>query len=115
MIPPPRTGADTGAEECGMPTQERKLTDELVRRLPLVGPAELPTRYVVRDKEQPGLTLVVGRRSKAFTVSVDLRRDDKRVASLRRVLGQAVRFVGRTQHTELSVREARAMAQEQMG
>jgi hypothetical protein len=79
-----------------------RLTDSLVRRLPLADGSP----YRVIDREQPGLSVVVGRRTKSFTVQADLRQNRRRARTLKRVFGHA---------PEMSVRAARAAARQFLG
>jgi hypothetical protein len=80
-----------------------RLTDALIDRLP---PA-LKGLYVVRDEEQPGFFIVVGKRTKTYTIQSDLRR-----GSSRKCLRIAI---GRHGDPSLSTRLARAKARELMG
>jgi hypothetical protein len=79
-----------------------RLTDALVQRL---RPAEA-SPYRVADAEQAGLFIIIGRRSRSFTVQADLRQNCRRAATLKRVLGRA---------PAMSVRAARAAAREFLG
>jgi hypothetical protein len=79
-----------------------RLTDSIVRRLPLADGSP----YRVTDRDQAGLFLVVGRRTKSFTVQADLRQNRRRARTLKRVMGRA---------PEMSVRAARAAAREFLG
>ena len=79
-----------------------RLTDALVRRLRF---AE-GVAYRVTDGEQPGLFLIVGRKTKSFTAQADLRQNRRRTRTVKRVLGCA---------PTMSVRAARAAAREFLG
>lgn len=80
-----------------------RLTDALVERLRL---ADTGTPYRVADILQPGLCVIVGRRTKAFVAQADLRANSRRVRTVKRVLGRAA---------NMSVRDARAAAREFLG
>ncbi len=86
-----------------MPDTRTRLTDALVDRLP---PATTG-QYLVRDIEQPGFFVVVGKRSKTYTVQGDLRRGRSR---------KSLRIsIGRHGDADLSARLARAHARELLG
>jgi integrase len=59
--------------------------------------------YLARDTELRGFFVVVGKRKRTFTVQGDLRKDGKRVSSVRVAIGDA---------QEMSTRTARATAKE---
>src|SRR5947209_9442188 len=85
------------------PSRRRlRLTDALIQRLRL---AE-DSAYRVADAEQAGLFIIIGRRTRSFTVQADLRQNCRRAATLKRVLGRA---------PHMSVRAARAAAREFLG
>src|SRR5947209_11797261 len=79
-----------------------RLTDALVQRLRF---AE-DSAYRVADAEQVGLFVIVGRKTRSFTVQADLRQNRRRARTLKRVLGRA---------PDLSVRSARAAARQFLG
>jgi hypothetical protein len=53
-----------------------RLTDAAVRALPLAGEGQ----YIVRDTELPGFFVVVGTRTKTYTIQTDAVRGSKAVA-----------------------------------
>ncbi|GLR89480.1 tyrosine-type recombinase/integrase [Bradyrhizobium iriomotense] len=69
--------------------------------------AQLPTPkdgwYLARDTELKGFFVVIGKRKRTFTVQGDLRRDGKRVSSIRVSIGDT---------SDMSSRTARATAKE---
>src|SRR5215217_2066672 len=80
-----------------------RLTDALIDRLP----AAPKGQYVVRDEEQPGFFIVVGTRTKTYTIQSDLRG-----GSSRKCLRIAI---GRHGDPNVSTRLARAKARELIG
>lgn len=85
-----------------MQTDTVELTDRLVRAKP---PADAG-QYLVRDAALPGFFVVVGKRTKTFTVQCDVRDDLGRRRTKKVALGQ----VG-----DLSVAQARAKAKATIG
>ena len=75
------------------------LTDKAIAQLP--APDE--GWYLARDTELKGFFVVVGKRKRTFTVQGDLRKDAKRVSSVRVSIGDT---------REISTRTARATAKE---
>lgn len=73
-----------------------------------VGDLKAPSsgQYRARDTQLKGFHVIVGRRSKAFAVQGDLRKDGKRVASILVRIGDA---------ETMSTREARASAKTYLG
>src|SRR5947209_1254812 len=84
------------------PSHRLRLTDALVQRLRFAEDAA----YRIADAEQVGLFVIIGRRTRSFTVQADLRQNCRRAATLKRVLGRA---------PDMSVRAARAAAREFLG
>src|SRR5438105_3442592 len=80
-----------------------RLTDALVRDLRM---ATAGAPYRVADADQPGLFVVVGRRSKAFAAQANRRANGRRACTIKRVLGYA---------SDMSVRVARGAARELLG
>jgi integrase len=62
--------------------------------------------YRVADADQPGLFVIVGRRTKAFAAQADLRVNGRRACTIKRVLGHP---------SDMPVRAARAAAREFLG
>src|SRR5215217_371097 len=80
-----------------------RLTDALIDRLPSAPKGQ----YVVRDEEQPGFFIVVGKRTKTYTIQSELRRGSSR---------KCLRItIGRHGDPDLSTRLARAKARELIG
>jgi hypothetical protein len=75
------------------------LTDRAIVQLP----APDDGWYLARDTELKGFFIVVGKRKRTFTVQGDLRKDGKRVSSVRVSIGDT---------REISTRTARATAKE---
>lgn len=75
------------------------LTDKAIALLP----APKEGWYLARDAELKGFFVVVGKRKRTFTVQGDLRKDGKRVSSVRVSIGDT---------REISTRTARATAKE---
>jgi integrase len=75
------------------------LTDKAIAQLP--APAD--GWYLARDTELRGFFVVIGKRKRTFTVQGDLRKNNKRVSSVRVSIGDA---------QEMSTRTARATAKE---
>ena len=80
-----------------------RLTDAVVQQL---APVAAGPSYRVADSDQPGLFVVVGRRTKTFTAQADLRLGGRRQHTRKRVLGHA---------PDMTVRAARAAAREFLG
>ena len=80
-----------------MPDQRLALTEKVITRLPppAVG------QYKVRDVEVKGFYLLVGKRRRTYMVQGDLRRNGRRVSTLKVSVGDAA---------EIGLREARAIA-----
>jgi len=75
------------------------LTDKSIALLP----APNDGWYLARDTELRGFFVVIGRRKRTFTIQGDLRKDGKRVSSIRVSIGDT---------REISIRSARATAKE---
>jgi site-specific recombinase XerD len=75
------------------------LTDKAIAQLP----APQSSFYLARDTELKGFFVVVGKRTKTFTVQADLRKDSKRASSVRVAIGSAA---------TMSTRSARAVAKD---
>jgi site-specific recombinase XerD len=75
------------------------LTDKAIAQLP----APDDGWYLARDTELKGFFVVIGKRKRTFTVQGDLRKDGRRVSSVRISIGDA---------REISTRTARAAAKE---
>ena len=73
------------------------LTDRIISQLPLAESKQ----YQVRDKELRGFYLLIGKRQRTFMVQGDLRRNGKRVATIKVSVGDASRT---------RLREARTLA-----
>ena len=73
------------------------LTDKTIARMPIPDDGW----YLVRDTELRGFFVVVGKRKRTFTIQGDLRRDGKRVSSIRVSIGDT---------REMTTRAARAIA-----
>jgi integrase len=86
-----------------MAVNRARLTDALVRDLKA---ATGGAPYRVADADQPGLFVVVGRRTKAFAAQADRRANGRRACTIKRVLGHAL---------DMPVRAARAAAREFLG
>src|SRR5215210_1294153 len=80
-----------------------KLTDTLIAKLPFASSGQ----YLVRDQEQAGFFVVVGKRSKTYTVQGDLRS-----SRTRKTLRLAI---GRHDDPTINARSARATAREWLG
>jgi integrase len=78
-----------------------RLTDATVRALPLANDGQ----YIVRDTELPGFFVVVGKRTKTYTIQTDIRSLGRR-RTVRKAIGR---------HGLIGAREARAEARRELG
>ncbi|MDR3426070.1 integrase arm-type DNA-binding domain-containing protein [Silvimonas sp.] len=80
-----------------MPDMRIALTEKAIALLPPANEGQ----YKVRDSELKGFYLLVGKRQRTYMVQADLRRDGKRVSSIKVSVGDVV---------DLPLREAKTMA-----
>jgi integrase len=87
-----------------------RLTDEFIRKLPLAGKPGAPVgklAYLVRDTEVVGFLVVVGKSDVSFAYQSEVD------GSKRQVIGRF--YTDTPKAPKLTVKEARAMAQDQLG
>jgi integrase len=80
-----------------MSSKRLSLTEKIIAQLPAADAGQ----YVVRDLELKGFYLLVGKRRRTYMVQGDLRRNGRRVATLKVSVGEAA---------ETTLREARSLA-----
>jgi hypothetical protein len=80
-----------------MASQRLSLTEKIIAQLPAADAGQ----YVVRDQELKGFYLLVGKRRRTYMVQGDLRRNGRRVATLKLSIGDAA---------ETTLREAKSLA-----